>query len=190
MQTYPLFRIHILIPGFVLLGACVAMAQSEAQPIFTPTISQKVDARSAPAKVTGEADSALIGKGYVKIGTISASQPGKKENPEITKQLESAILQKAAGAGGDVVRFNKEGSFEEREVPTGKSKVKGGTCDQYSTQTVSTTTSSQSCYTDVHGFAHCTTWNTPGLSSRSVCVRRSGGTVVPITRKEKSLVSE
>lgn len=115
---------------------------------------------------------------------------GEEGESGYNQAVESAILQKAAGAGGDVVRFNKEGSFEETEVPTGKSKVKGGTCDQYSTQAVSTTTSSQSCYTDVHGFAHCTTWNTPGMSTRSVCVRRSGGTVVPITRKEKSLVSE
>jgi hypothetical protein len=174
----------------ILLLPASVWTQSSGEATFTPTISQKVDARSGPAKVTSDDESALASKGYVKIGVISASQPGKKENPDITRQLESAILRKAAEAGGDVVRFNKEGSYEEREVPTGKSKVKGGTCDQYSTQSVSTTTSSQSCYTDVHGFAHCTTWNTPGLSSRSVCVHRSGGETIPITKREKSVVSE
>jgi ankyrin repeat protein len=174
----------------ILLSPTGGWTQSADQPTFTPTISQKVDARSGPAKVTTETDSALISKGYIRIGTISDSQPGKKANAEATQQLESAILQKAAEAGGDVVRFNKEGSFEETEVPTGKTKTKGGTCEQYSTQSYSTTTSSQSCYTDVHGFAHCTTWNTPGFGSRSTCVRRSGGEVIQITRREKSLVSE
>jgi len=91
-----------------LLGN-LAKAQSDIQPAFTPTIDQKLDARSVPTKVTSDDESSLISKGYVKIGTISASQPGKKENPEITRQLESAILQKAAEAGGDVVRFISEG---------------------------------------------------------------------------------
>lgn len=174
----------------ILLSPVISWTQSGVQPTFTPSISQKVDARSVPAKVTSEEESALTSKGYIKIGTISASQPGKKENPEITRQLESAILQKAAEAGGDVVRFKKEGSFEVTDVPTGKTKTKGGTCEEYRTQSYSTTTSSQSCYTDVHGFAHCTTWNTPGFGSRSTCVKRSGGEVIQITRREKSLVSE
>jgi len=190
MHIRSLFRIQFLITALILFGVGVAIAQSDIQPVFTPSISQKVDARTAPAKVTTENESALIGKGYVKIGAISASQPGKKASAEVTEQLESAILQKSAAVGGDVVRFSKVGSYEEREVPTGKSKYKGGTCDQYSTQSVSTTTSSQSCYTDVHGFAHCTTWNTPGFSTRSTCVHKSGGYEVPITKREKYLVSE
>ncbi len=190
MQHYPLFRIQILIAGFVLLGAYATKAQSNGGATFTPAIDQELAARSAPAKVTSDEESALTSKGYIKIGTIRDSQPGKKANAEATEQLESAILRKATEAGGDVVRFSKEGAFEVADVPTGKTKVKGGTCDQYSTQSVSTTTSSQSCYTDIHGFAHCTTWNTPGFSSRSTCVHRSGGTVIQITKREKSLVSE
>jgi hypothetical protein len=111
------------------LLANLAKAQSSIQPAFTPTIDQKLDARTS-AQVTSDDESALASKGYVKIGTISASQPGKKENPDITRQLESAILQKAAEVGGDVVRFSKEGSFEEKDVPTGKTKTKGK-CDNY-----------------------------------------------------------
>jgi ankyrin repeat protein len=174
----------------ILLSPTGGWTQSADQATFTPAIQQKVDARSVPAKVTSDDESALTSKGYVRIGTIRAEQPGKKANAAETEQLESAILKKAAEAGGDVVRFSKEGAFETADVPTGKSKMKGGTCDQYSTQSVSTTTSSQSCYTDVHGFAHCTTWNTPGFSTRSTCVHRSGGYEVPITKREKSLVSE
>ena len=174
----------------ILLWPAYIWAQSADQATFTPTISQKVNARSTPAKVTSDDESTLASKGYVKIGTISASQPGKKASAEVTEQLESAILQKSAAVGGDVVRFSKVGSYEEREVPTGKSKYKGGTCDSYSTQTVSTTTSSQSCYTDIHGFSHCTTWNTPGFSTRSTCAHKSGGYEVPITKREKSVVSE
>ena len=151
--------------GIVLCPVC-ARPQSESQATFKPSIEQKVDARSAPAKVTGEVDSALTGKGYVHIGTVSASQPGKKVNPEVTKQLESAILQRAAEAGGDLVFFFKEGNIETTDVPTGKTRK--GCTEQETTPntgwTGGTTTYNTSCYTDIHGFQHCNTSpsTTPG----------------------------
>jgi len=174
----------------ILLWPAGIWAQSDIQPVFTPAITQKVDARSASAKVTTDDESTLISKGYIKIGTISASQPSTKEDPEITRQLEAAVLQKSAAVGGDVVHFSKEGASEEKEVPTGKTKHQKRTCLEYGTQTVSTSSSSQSCYTDVHGFSHCTTWNTPGSRTATTCVRWSEGEEIPITRQENSLVSE
>ena len=109
----------------VLIGVYLAQAQNQtAIPAeFKPTIEQKFDARSSPAKVTSDEESALTTKGYVQIGTISASKPGKKEDPDITRQLEAAILQKAAEAGGDVVRLTKEGALETTEVGTAKYKA-------------------------------------------------------------------
>jgi ankyrin repeat protein len=181
-------RIIFLVTVALFLGVNLVHAQGGVSATFKPTVEQKVDARSSPAQVTGEAESDLTSKGYVKIGTINATLPGASS--EVKQQLESSILKKAAEAGGDVVRFNKEGSFEERDVPTGKTKMTRGTCVEYRSQAVSTSTSSHSCSTDIHGFTNCTTWNTPGLSTRSVCARYSGGGEVPVTRREKSLVSE
>jgi ankyrin repeat protein len=177
-----------LVTVALLLGVNLVHAQGGVSATFKPTIEQKVDARSSPAQVTGEAESALTSKGYVKIGTINASQPGA--SAEVKQQLESSILKKAAEAGGDVIRFSKEGTLETADVPTGKMKRTMGTCVEYRSQAVSTTTSSHSCSTDIHGFTNCTTWNTPGMSTRSSCVRWSGGGEVPVTRREKSLVSE
>jgi hypothetical protein len=159
MQTYPLFRIQILITGFVLLGAGVAMAQNEAQPTFTPTIYHKVDARSVPAKVTSDDESALTSKGYVRIGTIRAEQPGKKEDTEIIRQLESAILLKAAGAGGDLVRFSKEGAIKASQVENSSHWYNQGHCTSWGPSAVGNT---------------CVMWSMP---TRSVKNLISEGTV-------------
>jgi YVTN family beta-propeller protein len=177
-------------PAKPTLPPGTAWAEGTVQGYFGPTVAQKVDARPDPAKVTSEQESALTSKSYVQIGTIRASQPGKKANSEVTQQLEAAILKKAAEAGGDVVRFSSQGALQIADVPTGKTKMVGQTCDQYRTQSVYTPATSQSCYTDVHGFQHCTTWNTPGYSTKSTCAHASGGYQVPITKKEQSLVSE
>jgi ankyrin repeat protein len=101
----------------IVLWPAVGWAQKSAvQATFTPAIEQKVDARSEPAKVTNEEESVLTSNGYVKIGTIRASSNERKANPKIIEQLESAILQKAAVAGGDVVHLYKEGQLESNEV--------------------------------------------------------------------------
>jgi ankyrin repeat protein len=173
----------------IVLWPAGGWAQGGVPATFMPSIDQKVDARSAPAKVTSEEESALTSKGYVNIGSINAWRPGEKEDADITGQLRAAILKKAAEAGGDVVRFEKEGVPETLEVPTGKFKTKGATCDQYQSVATSTTSSSTSCYTDVHGFQHCMTTNTPGFGTAQRCVKWSGGQSVPITKREKSLVS-
>jgi hypothetical protein len=202
MQTYSLFRIQILITGLLLFGLGAALAQSDIQAKFTPAIDQKVDARSIPAKVTSDDVSSLLAKGYVKIGTIRASHPSNKvavpsevlesnKDAEITRQLESAILQKAAEVGGDIVLFSKAGIPEVTDVPTGKTKIMRP-CLEYRTQTVSgTPTSSTSCTTDVHGFAHCMTWNTPTTRTIQNCVRVGPPEEVPVTRRvSNNLVSE
>ena len=102
----------------IVLWTAAGYPQSEDQATFTPYIHQQLEARPGPAKVTGEQESALISKGYVEIGTVKAVHPGKKA--KVKQQLESAILQKAAEAGGDVVRFSKDGALETTRVGTGK----------------------------------------------------------------------
>ena len=106
----------------IVLWPAGGWAQSADQVAFTLDTVLKFEAHPVPAKVTGETDSALTSEGYFAMGTIRASQAGKKENPDITAQLKSAILQKAAEVGGDVVRFSKEGTLETTEVPTGKTR--------------------------------------------------------------------
>lgn len=115
----------------IVLWPAGGWAQSGISAEFKPTIAQKVDARSSPANVTGADESALPGMGYIQIGTISAWQPGDKADPEVTKQLESSILQKAAAAGGDLVRFTQSGKVETKKIPKGKPRGGGG-CAQYS----------------------------------------------------------
>jgi hypothetical protein len=110
----------------IVLWPTGGWAQSETQATFTPATDYRFEARSVPAKVTGEADSALASKSYVKIGTVHAEQPGKKARAEVTNQLESAILQKASEAGGDVVSLYKEGVLKQTTVGTGKYSL--GTC--------------------------------------------------------------
>jgi len=164
-------------------------AQSGTPVEFKPAIEQKVDARSSPAKVAVEGESALTSKGYVKLGRIRASQPGKEENPEVTKQLESSILQKAAEVGGDVVRFSKEGALVHTNFDTGKTKTKR-TCEQSSSQSVSTTTSSTSCYTDIHGFQHCMTTNSPAWRTTYNCVKWGEAKEVPVIKLKEVLISK
>ena len=182
----------------VLFAAAMAVAswptcswsQSEGQATFTPLIQQNFDARSGPAKATSDDETALKSKGYFKIGTIHATQPGKKGNQEITRQLESAILQKAAQAGGDFVHFSREGAFESENVPTGKTRTTGRTCLESGSQSVYTPTTTHSCTTDIHGFTNCSNSTSPGYSMGSTCVRWSPGEVVSVTKRETSLVSE
>ena len=175
----------------VLLGTYLAHGQNQGgvPAEFKPTIEQKVDARSSPSKVTGEEESALTTKGYVKIGTVSAAQPGTKTAAEVTKQMESAILRKASEAGGDVVRFSKEGNIETTDVPTGKTR-RIPVCLESGIQVVSTPTTTHSCTTDVHGFTNCSNTTTSSYSTQGTCKKWGPPEQVPVTRKEKSLVSE
>jgi hypothetical protein len=102
----------------IVLWPTSGWAQGSSSETFTPAIEQKLNARSVPAQVTSDDESVLKSKGYVKIGTISSSQPGKKKKD--AKQFESDILQKAADAGGDVVRFSIEGAVMKRTVGSGR----------------------------------------------------------------------
>jgi len=104
----------------IVLRPADGWAQSGVPAEFKPTFDQKVDARPVPAKVTSEMEAALAGSGYIEIGTVSASQAGDLTNPQIVMQLESAVLQRAADAGGDLVRLTQSAEVEDREVSTGK----------------------------------------------------------------------
>jgi ankyrin repeat protein len=165
------------------LLANLAYAQSDIQPVFTPANSQKFDARSTPAKATSDDESALASKGYFKIGTISATHLGTKEDPEITRQLESAILQKTAEVGGDIVRFSKVGIPEERDVPTGKTKTMK-TCLE--TKYIPGTPSTRSCVATSVG-PLCSGSLGTGSSTRCVNWYKQE---VPVTKRETDLVSE
>jgi ankyrin repeat protein len=97
----------------VLLSAANGWAQTKAYAGFTanPEVGEvKLDARSAPAKEATEDEATLISKGYVKIGTVTASQDGKKISAEMTERLNAAALAKAAEVGGDLVRFEAKGA--------------------------------------------------------------------------------
>lgn len=157
---------------------------------FKATVDQKLDARPAPAKVTTEDESVLPGKGYVEIGTISASQPGKKANAEVTNLLETAILKKAAEAGGDVVRFRKEGVAETTEVPTGKTKTERSCLNSQTINVVAGQNCVKSCFTDSLGHTNCINAScSPTYQTIEQCVKWGEPTVIPITKKEESLVS-
>jgi cytohesin len=175
---------------FTGLATLFAAALARAQDVsvnFRPTGEQKVEARSAPAKVSTEAYTALAAEDFIQIGTISASQPGKKSSEEVTSQLESAILQKAAQSGGDVVCFSKEGSLEEAEVPTGKTRrdcLQSQTTSVYSGQNCQ-----KSCFTDSAGHTNC--FNvacSPTYRMVTSCVKFSDP--IPEMKKVTSLVSE
>jgi len=149
----------------IVLWPARVWAQGGVHATFTPTIEQKLDARPTPAQVTSDNESALKSKGYVLIGTIHASVNGKKAESRITQQLQAAILQKAAQAGGDVVDFTEEGALVTSEEGTGKMKLDGATC--------AVPIQRPSC-----------------PSCREGCARWEGGTLTEIMKKVGILVSE
>lgn len=156
----------------IILWPASACGQSSVQAEFTPIVEQRLEARSQPAKITGEEESALTSKGYVEIGTIKASQQGKKTNAEVTKLLATAILTKAAEVGGDVVRFSEQGVVVTTEVPTGKTRTERG-CVKFGYVSMSVGCSN---------FEHCSIKYVPsgsawsgGMQRKSQSRRRSKG---------------
>ena len=61
----------------VVLWPAGGWAQSAGPAEFKPSIEWKADARSAPAKVTSEEDSALTNKGYIQIVRPSTLPGGR-----------------------------------------------------------------------------------------------------------------
>ncbi len=170
-----------------LWPACGWAAKHESvQAEFTPTMSQQFSARSSPARATIDDDTTMMSKGYFKIGTISAKHEGKKGGEKITDELEAAILRKAAEAGGDYVRFIKEGESVNVEVPKTRSRC-------INTQTVATSNFScnpnANCYTDIHGFQHCNGSCGSTSGTRSQCIAWGPPEVVG-EKIKTSLVSE
>jgi len=180
----------------VLVAAAMAVALSPAfglavkhesvQAEFTPSMSQQFSARSSPARATSDDDATMKSKGYFKIGTISAKHAGKKSGEKITDELEAAILRKAAQAGGDYVRFIKEGESVNVEVP----KIRRQCTN---TQTIATSNFScnpnANCYTDIHGFQHCNGSCGSTSGTRSQCIAWGPPEVVG-EKIKTSLVSE
>ena len=173
----------------ILLWPTAGWAQTEVHAEFNATIVEKVDARSAPAKLTSADEGTLTSQGYVQIGTISASQQGKKAGPEATKLLAEAVLRKAAEAGGDVVRFSKEGELETTELPTGNTKTVKQ-CLRYQTVTIYSGQQCQNnCYIDIYGFQHCVQLMcSPKTTTQQQCAQWETKEVL-ITKKEQALVS-
>jgi len=168
-----------------------AQKQSSVQAAFTPVIQQELDARTSSAKVTSEDELALESKGYVKIGTVRASYPGNKSGEKAVGELEAAILRKAAEAGGDFVRFSAEGRLEEADVPTGKTKAKAKCELTQTTNKVVSQDCAQSCIVNSVGIRECVNSNcTPVYGTVEQCLRWGPMEKVPITKKEKILVSE
>ncbi len=196
MANSSLFRVGVLrtiqfaAAAAIVLWPAGGWAQGGVQADMTWRIFQKIDARSEPAKVTTEDESALTTKGYTKIGTIKATQRGKEVGTEVTEGLRAAALSKAAGAGGDVVRFSREGALEVSDVPTGKTKTKRDCVDSQSVAVSTGQQCTHSCYTDIHGFQHCNDVGcAPSSTTRAQCVRWETREVA-ITKKEERLVSE
>lgn len=180
------------VAGSVLLGTCLVQAQNQEGigAEFVPTVKQKLAARAVPAKATNEQEVALVGKGYVLIGSVNAWHPGTKADAEITKQLEAAILQKAAEAGGDVVHFSEEGIARTWDAPTGKTKTTKECVDSHEVTVSTGPQCIHSCYTDNHGFQHCNDIGcAPGSTSRTQCVKWETREVA-IRKKEPCLLSD
>jgi hypothetical protein len=159
-------------------------AEGTVQGHFGPSIEQKVDARSDPAKVTGEEARALTTKSYVLIGTIHAWRPGNKGDAQATQEIEAAILKKAAEAGGDVVRFSTEGEEGTVAVPTGKTETVK-TCLEKKMEP-GPTTITKSCIATSAGPQCSSTWTGSQVER---CVKW-GTEEVPITTTENRLSSE
>jgi len=165
-------------------GATVAIAiviftasgwtQGNVQTDFTPAKEADqltLDARSDPAKATTDDEATLVSKGYVKIGTVTASQGGKETSAEVTQLLDAAALAKAAEAGGDLVRFEKEGAPRGWDEPKFKRR-----CKEWQTSTSQTT--------DAHGTVHekkkkeCIAWEEEAAGTKRTIERvESRGTV-------------
>ncbi len=126
-------------------------------------------ARSDSAKVTTDDEAALVSQGYVKIGTVTARLGGKKTSADITQLLDAAALAKAAEAGGDVVRFEKEGAPRIWDEPKFKRR-----CKEWQTST--------SDPTDAHGTVsekkkrECVAWEeeAAGIRRRTERVESQG----------------
>jgi len=111
---------------------------------FTPATQigqQKLDARSAPARATTDDEAALVSKGYVMIGTVQAWLYVNKISAEITRRLDAAALNQAAKAGGDLVRFESEGTSHRSDYVQFKTR-----CTNTSTWTSYETTASGAEY--------------------------------------------
>jgi ankyrin repeat protein len=154
---------------------------------FEPSTKQELQARSTPAKITIEDESALTSKGYERIGTVSASQPGQTTSPQITQALAAAILAKAAVEGGDVVRLEKEGALETVEVPTGKTKKR---CTAYQEAELGTRPvyKQHGCRYNINGIYECPPADVENVPNRvSKC---TDWEEAPVTKTGKGLISQ
>jgi hypothetical protein len=134
----------------IILWAVTGRAQDyERQVEFSRLVDEQLTPRTVPATVTTEEESALAGKGYVKIGTIGGSLPGTD-----AKTMKDQILAKAADAGGDLVRLDQDGVSV--QLSLSKDKEKRTNCLNWETSTYTTTEKSKEvCYKDEHGYSHC-----------------------------------
>ncbi len=143
--------------AIVILWAAIGWAQKVT---FTPSpdmqeLEQKVESRSTPPTVTTEEESALISKGYVKLGSISSTSTGTAAGS--AKALDDSIHSRAAAVGGDVVRFDKRGVPTQVTETIGPKEKTTTRCANWVNDTTYTNeTQPETCYTDSRNIRHCT----------------------------------
>ena len=107
-----------------VLAACSTTAppsvHSEDRTNFHPTLEQKLEARSEPARIVSEDEAVLSRKGYAKIGMVAAWRQGRNDRAEAAKLLEADVVQKAAESGGDAVRLDRVAVPGTDQLYTGK----------------------------------------------------------------------
>lgn len=155
----------------LLVRAIPACTQSGTEVKLTSDVDMNAVARSTPAAETLDTWSDLLVKGYVVIGTIRAEEMESIGKPKaaITTELNSAIEQKAAEAGGELVLFNKNGVETTKEIPKGKPRATGG-CVKYqqvpdgrggmmqSTNCIQSSGYTQDTYTEYYLVSEASVW--------------------------------
>ncbi len=115
---------HSLCLVFVFFLSVSVKAQSkvEAEFVSNYTVNQHFESRTNSAQATGEDDSSLAAKGYVKIGVVRSEMSTEQTSAEIAQTLRTAALRKAADGGGDIVRLERESVPGRTAIQTGKMK--------------------------------------------------------------------
>jgi TPR repeat protein len=173
----------------VLLCPANVRAQSERGPYFVTLVEDGFEARPQLAKLTREDESALIARGYVKIGMAGDEEPGTESRAAAAKAFEAAILKTAGEAGGDLVRFEKEAADGPIfEAATGRMR---NVCLSTRTDTTYTETEEkhQVCHFEVYLGKVCNT-ETSRHSSPSFNTRCTQWEQVPEVSRVKGLISE
>jgi hypothetical protein len=122
----------------VLTGVCLAQGTLQGGNVkgietvkYEPIISQTVQPRPVLATITREDSKTLESKGYLKLGSATASYPGPSGKEEkVPGSVEEMLLKEATARGGDVVRI--ETTNVPGMVPSGS--LTNGSCNDWATK--------------------------------------------------------